>query len=256
MVKPGLVSITFRKLNCQQIINLMSKTRLRGIEWGGDIHVPHGDTKTAEKVKTLTSDAGLEVTAYGSYYRAGQSEKDGLAFKKVLDSAEALNAPMIRVWAGKISSSQADQDYYNSVVDDSRRIAEMAKKRNIRIVFEFHDNTLNDRPETAKKLMADIDHSNLGTYWQPMHGAGMENNCLGIEQIIDLIEGVHVFHWWPDHTQRHLLEDGKEHWQAYLKKIAEKNRDMFCLMEFIKNDNPEIFIRDAETLTNWIDRLD
>ncbi len=41
MIKSGLVSITFRQLTCEQIVDLVSKAKLDAIEWGGDIHVPH-----------------------------------------------------------------------------------------------------------------------------------------------------------------------------------------------------------------------
>ena len=45
IIKSGLVSITFRELNPLEIIRLVSKAGLDGIEWGGDVHVPHGDIK-------------------------------------------------------------------------------------------------------------------------------------------------------------------------------------------------------------------
>ena len=35
MWKTGLTSVTFRKLSCEEIIQLASRARLDGIEWGG-----------------------------------------------------------------------------------------------------------------------------------------------------------------------------------------------------------------------------
>ena len=58
MIKPGLVSITFRNLSVQEISGLAAKSGLVGIEWGGDVHVPHGDVGAARKVRKLTVDAG------------------------------------------------------------------------------------------------------------------------------------------------------------------------------------------------------
>ena len=80
MIRGGLVSITFRKLNSREIVDLMTRTNLVGIEWGGDVHVPHGEIALARDVAQMTRDAGLLVAAYGSYYRVGVSEADGLAF--------------------------------------------------------------------------------------------------------------------------------------------------------------------------------
>ena len=86
-MKAGLVSITFRQLSAEKIVGLVSAAGLQGIEWGGDIHVPHGDVKRAEEVKRMTLDSGLEVSAYGSYYKfqeynpdsASQLERDNNA---------------------------------------------------------------------------------------------------------------------------------------------------------------------------------
>lgn len=71
MLKTGLVSITFRNLKVEEIIDLVVKAGLDAIEWGGDIHVPHGDIKKACKVARLMKKADLEMAAYGSYYRVG-----------------------------------------------------------------------------------------------------------------------------------------------------------------------------------------
>ncbi|MCU0793379.1 MAG: sugar phosphate isomerase/epimerase [Opitutaceae bacterium] len=106
MIHPGLVSITFRKLSPVEIVGLVRKAGLRGIEWGGDVHAPHGDIGRAREVRALTEDAGLKVAAYGSYYRAGWSEANGLSFKHVLDSAVELGAPTIRVWPGNKGSAE------------------------------------------------------------------------------------------------------------------------------------------------------
>ncbi|HNC24059.1 MAG TPA: sugar phosphate isomerase/epimerase, partial [Opitutaceae bacterium] len=102
MIHPGLVSVTFRALTPTQIVALVRQAGLRGIEWGGDIHVPHGNLARAREVREMTQEAGLSVAAYGSYYRAAQSEADGLAFEHVRATAVELGAPTIRVWAGGV----------------------------------------------------------------------------------------------------------------------------------------------------------
>src|SRR6476469_730727 len=109
MLRPGLFSVTFRQLSPPEIIALVGRAGLRGIEWGGDVHVPHGDVARAREVRDRTADAGLEVAAYGSYYRVAKSEADELPFERVLNTAQALGAPLIRVWAGKQGSAAADQ---------------------------------------------------------------------------------------------------------------------------------------------------
>ena len=50
MRKLGLLSVTFRSLPYQRIIELAVKAGLDGIEWGGDEHVPPGNLKLAQEI--------------------------------------------------------------------------------------------------------------------------------------------------------------------------------------------------------------
>lgn len=113
--RPGLVSISFRDLSPERLIQEVVDAGLQGLEWGGDVHVPHGDTSTAEQVGIRTREAGLEVVAYGSYYRLGET-RDNPEFEAVLESACALKAPTIRVWAGRQASADADAGVLNSLL--------------------------------------------------------------------------------------------------------------------------------------------
>jgi 3-dehydroshikimate dehydratase len=62
MIKTGLLSVTFRKLTVEEIVDLVCQAGLEAIEWGGDIHVPHGDPGKAQEVRSITEEAGL-ITA-------------------------------------------------------------------------------------------------------------------------------------------------------------------------------------------------
>ncbi|MFN2155934.1 MAG: sugar phosphate isomerase/epimerase, partial [Anaerolineae bacterium] len=97
MIRSGLVSITFRQLSPAEIVARAAQAGLEAIEWGGDVHVPHGDVDAARTVRRTTEEAGLQVAAYGAYYRVGHEEP--CPFADVLESAVALGAPLIRVWA-------------------------------------------------------------------------------------------------------------------------------------------------------------
>src|SRR5262245_16795172 len=113
---PGLVSVTFRQLGPGEIIALAVEHGMRAIEWGGDVHVPVGDLVVAREVGRWCVDAGIIVEAYGSYYR-------GIGdFAPVLETALALGAPRIRVWAGELGS--AEEGDRGVVVEALRRAAE------------------------------------------------------------------------------------------------------------------------------------
>lgn len=248
MIAPGLTSVTFRNKSPQEVIDLASKAGLKGIEWGGDIHVPVGEIDNAVEVGCLTRDSGLQVSAYGSYYKVGKSREEGIRFVDVLKTAEALKAPMIRIWAGEKGSKESSQEFHQKVQDETREIADEAGKRGVRLAFEFHENTLNDTYEACCELLTKVAHPEVKTYWQPIHGAGSERNGAGIDMIRQWIEGVHIFHWWPNADVRLPLQQGAEDWEKYFNNLSNIPGTIFGSLEFVKDNSSEQFFNDADTL--------
>lgn len=248
MILPGIASVTFRDKRPEEIIKLAQQAGLSGIEWGGDIHVPTGDLQQAARISSLTRASGLQVSAYGSYYTVGKSSNEGLRFKDVLDTAKALGAPTIRIWAGERSSRDSTRFYYRKVLDETRAIADEAGRQGIRLAFEFHDDTLNDNYEACCELLTDLAHPQVKTYWQPLHGAGPLVNGTGIDMILSWIVGVHVFHWWPEVEVRLPLQDGADHWTEYIRKLSVVSTLLPCNLEFVRGDFPAQFLEDARAL--------
>ena len=137
MLYGGLVSITFRQLGVREIVELVQEAGLECIEWGADVHVPTGDVGVAKELRKVMQGEGLRTAAYGSYYRVGESGKEGSQFECVLESAVALESPVIRVWAGSVGTAEANDVQWCRVVEDGRRIAELASEVGTGISFEF-----------------------------------------------------------------------------------------------------------------------
>lgn len=249
-MKPGLVSVTFRKLSAREIIELVVQARLHGIEWGGDVHVPPGDSVNAKAVGRMTRDAGLSVAAYGSYYRTGHPDLG--SFEEIVEAAAALEAPIIRVWAGNVGSAVATPEYRRTVSEDGQRIAALAEDAGIKIALEWHSHTLSDTAESASALLDAIDHQNFLTYWQPRNGESMEFCLRDMEAALPRLIGVHTFHWDQDSGERHPLERGVDRWPGYLRKAAAVDPNMYSLLEFVADESPEQFLKDAVTLRNWL----
>ncbi len=256
MLQGGLVSVTFRRLSVADVVALLAKSRLRGIEWGGDVHVPHGDLRRAREVRSMSASEGLLICSYGSYYRAGESEAEGLSFRAVLDSAKELGAPVIRIWAGKRGSSDANGDYRRIVAEDSLRIAGMAGREGIKVAFELHGNTLTDTRESATRLLKDANHENLFCYWQPQPQVPHEQRLEMLRDIGRKLSHIHAYHWLMESGKlaRYPLAGGETEWSDYLAAAASIPGDRFVLLEFVENDSPDNFLRDAATLAGWLSR--
>ncbi len=252
MVSTGLVSVTFRQLSPAAIVGLVRQAGLQGIEWGGDIHVPHGDLARAREVQALTAGAGLTVAAYGSYYKAAHSEGQGLAFARVLETAVTLGAPVIRVWAGPAGSADTDAVTRARVVADLDRIAALAAGAGVRIAAEFHGGTLTDTNESTAQLLAEVTHPNFFAYWQPSVNYDDAACLAGIDLIGPRLSHVHVFHWETVRNRRPLAE-GAARWAKFFRRIATVPGDRCAMLEFVEADAPECFLRDAATLKQWLE---
>jgi 3-dehydroshikimate dehydratase len=253
VIRSGLVSITFRKLSPREIVDLVGQAGLTGIEWGGDVHVPHGDLPQARRARRMTREAGLEVASYGSYYRVGV---DGMGpFEPIVDTAVELGAPVIRVWAGNRASADADAAYRARVVHESRRVADLAGRAGVAVAYEFHPRTLTDTNESARALLQDVAHDTVGSYWQPPPGAAVPYNLTGLEAVLPWLRHLHVFTWHGVTGERLPLAGGEGGWMQYLRKAASTRRDHSALIEFVRDDAPEAFVQDAATLRRWLSLL-
>ena len=159
MLNTGLVSVTFRDKTPEEIISAVKQCGLEGIEWGGDVHVLPGDVSRAREIRHLTEQAGLAVWAYDSYFEAGEQTPD--LFPPVLESAKALGAPCIRVWAGARGSAQADPEYVQRVISCTQAICDMASTAGIDICYDYHPNTLTDRCDSAVQTLRSAARDNL-----------------------------------------------------------------------------------------------
>jgi sugar phosphate isomerase/epimerase len=248
MLTTGLVSVTFRQLSVERIVECVVSAQLDSIEWGGDIHVPHGDVQQARRVAQLTADAGLSVSAYGSYYRLADPASPSI--EAVLDTAEALGTSSVRVWAGTRGSADADDAYRHAVLEDAARVVALANQRNLTICLEYHNNTLTDTLASAQTLLDGVDQ--LRTFWQPPHTYDMDLKLDGLRALLPQITSVHVFHWHPENIARYPLVDGTADWKRYIDILRTSGNDHVLSLEFVVDDDVNNFLQDAQTLHAWL----
>jgi len=240
-MKIGLTSVTFRGLSWREVIAVAKECGLDGIEWGGDVHAPPGDVARAKEIRRATEDAGLAVLSYGSYYRLGAGE----CFQPVLETARALGAGMIRVWAGVKRSADYTAEEREAAVRDAQNIAGMAEVCGITVALEYHRNTLTDHRHSAVALLLDAEHDNLKSYWQPNPELSRDENWEELHAVLPWLTYLHVFHWKPDGT-RLRLEEGEQDWCLYIRQAS--GYAQAAILEFVAGDDPAQCAQDAKTL--------
>jgi 3-dehydroshikimate dehydratase len=256
MLYPGLVSITYRDLAPHEIITLAARAGLKGIEWGSDLHVPEDDVKLATEVGQRTRDAGLDVAAYGSYYRCDNAEP----FEPYLETALALGAPIIRVWAGRQGSSAISPEGLAKIEASLYDACEMADTVGIGIVTEYHDSTLTDTRESCRQLLESIGHPNLKTLWQPLRrGAGLnakiKENLDDLRDVAPYLSNVHVYEWRDieaGRSKRFSLQRSAQ-WPSYIEELKKMEGDRYLLIEYVPEDAPEVLRNEAAYLRAMIE---
>ncbi|MCI3920104.1 TIM barrel protein [Paenibacillus sp. TRM 82003] len=251
MLRSGLLSVTFRQLAPEEIVRLAARAGLSAMEWGGDVHAPPGDEANARRIRAATAEAGLIVASYGSYYRVGCQERNAGGFGPVLRSALALGAPSIRVWAGVRGTDEAGESDWAATIEDAARIADIAAKEGLTIDFEFHGGTLTDTNESAGRLLDALPSPNVRANWQPLRGIAEAYREAGLERVLPRLANVHVYHWSA--SERLELAEGETAWRRYLKLASQApGCERYAMLEFVKNDDPDQFLRDAATLKGWL----
>lgn len=255
LIQPGLCSVTFRRECPERIIRLCSANGLAAIEWAGDVHVPCGALQQAQSVGEQTRSAGLAIAGYGSYFLAFDKEAEPSgSFEAVVETAQALGAPVIRIWAGSLSVSKTPE-YFEKVVTACRQSAALAESAGIVVALEFHRNTFAETAAQSLKFLEAVNHPNLTMYWQPRHGSNLEERLQEISLLEKHLTSVHVFHWEysPAPPYRRLaLETGEAMWKPCLDRLRSLCKPLHALIEFVPHDDVEILSQEARTLRSWL----
>lgn len=266
MLEAGLVSVTFRPLSRAEVALWMKKASLSLIEWGGDVHVPPDAPDAVPDVLRLSEKYGLRTVSYGSYYRCDGNE----SFRRQnLRRAFSLGSPNLRVWAGTKGSGETDAAEREAVVQNLQKTCEEAVQKNgnedekaraegrlnispLNISAEFHGGTLTDNWESALRLVHEVERENFKLYWQPNQFRDDHYNRTALRAVLPYLSNVHVFTWRG--RDRFPLAKGEAAWRSYLDILREAEGDHALLLEFVCDDTPDQFLRDAETLVNWLSR--
>ena len=256
-------TVTLRAHTPAEIVSILTENGVDAVEWAGDVHVPPGDTGTAAEVKVLCEAAGIACPSYGAYYQCdGGGQGDGpfrfnLGPEAALDSARALGAPDIRVWAGRKGSAVADAAYREEVARHLGEFCDRTASLGMSVHLEFHPNTLTDSLASTLALVHAVAKDNLFTYWQPRVTADIQENLSDLQELKPFISNVHVYHWLLEKDgvtkNRRPLEEGREAWQAYLGELNDLPGEHYAMIEFVRGDTLSQFAEDVKVLRSIIE---
>ncbi len=230
----GLISVSFRQLSIEEIIAFCEMNTIEYIEWGGDVHVPVGDIKKAEYVKILSKENDIKISSYGSYF---DFEKP-INFLDVLNTAKALGAPKIRLWATR--HKVLPKDEYQAFIEKAIALKKLASLNGIDLYFEYHRNTLTEDVIQALDIKA---KTGIDIAWQPNPELSKTERLDEITKLKPSI--IHTFSWTFEEGENIRYPLNKDEWFDYISLIG---KDKLYLLEFFKEDNLEQAKKDIEAI--------
>ncbi len=254
-IAPGLCSITFRALPADDVLTVAERAGVDGIEWGADRHAPPGGGPAIAALGARCRDAGVEVVSYGSYLGAGPAD-DSSAVEAVLDSADALGAPMIRIWTELGVTPASPVGDRDRVVARTAVLADAIGARDLAVALEFHPGTLTHTAAAANTLLDALDRPHVRTHWQPDPELAPGAAVAELRAVAGRLAHLHVFAWGrAGIADRHALAAGEAVWRPALAN-AEHGAPLpgrrFALCEYVRDDDPDQFVADVATLRGWL----
>lgn len=239
----GLVSVSFRSLSSERIIEETKKAGLACIEWGSDIHAPCDDSEKLKKITELQKENGIYCCSYGTYFRLGVN--DTAELQKYIDAAKILGTDILRLWCGDKATADYSEDEENRLFCECKKAAEIAEKNGVTLCMECHNGTYTELKEGAIKLMKDINSPAFRMYWQPNQFVFAEENKQYARLLSSFTKNIHVFNWTAD--ERYPLSESVSLWKEYLSYF---NKKQTLLLEFMPDDSIDSLITEAESLRN------
>ena len=241
MFQTGLVSISFRSMSVDEIMDLCVQNGLQFVEWGSDVHAPCDDKERLAYLVSEQTRRGLICSSYGTYFRVGIDPVENLYAYIV--AAKILGTNILRLWCGKKNYEDFTLEEKEKILSDAKRIAGIAEKEGVYICMECHPKTFTNCLKGAAELMETVNSKHFGMYWQPNQNISFEENMEYARAISPYVTQIHMFNW--EGKNRYPLADAVDTWRSYLSCFE---GDHVLLLEFVPNNQPEELPAEAEAL--------
>lgn len=243
MIKTGVTTVTFRKLPFGEVLKLLRRTDIDGVEWGVCAeHFSVEDKAALCAIKEFCAEQQLEVFSLATYCDLSNAEE----FAGLVAAAEAIGAPVMRVWAGKTCRSGISDGEYAAICARARELCGCAKEKNVRIGLEFHPNTLTNTAAEAIEFLKDVASDNLYLYWQPNEYLTHEENLNELKMVLPYLCGnIHVHNYHVEERAFYPLCDMQSQLTDYVRILQQTGREYHLIIEFVRDHRPEHFVQDA-----------
>jgi sugar phosphate isomerase/epimerase len=184
---------------------------------------------------------GLRFAAVGGYpslHEEGPTrEEQRRLMARLMNACEALGAPIIKVFAGRIASGRIEPDQRLRSMDFLREALDQAAARRLTFTVETHGNTLADTPDAAESLRRDLAAGNLKFCFQPFDLKDAGRVLPDYERLRPHVAHVHL--QGRDAQGFSLLRDSLIDYGGLLRRLKRDGFDGLLSVEFVKDCHPK-----------------
>jgi hydroxypyruvate isomerase len=188
MIRLGLCSGTCITRDMQGVIAAAVAARLDAVEWAADLHVGAGDIKAAEEAMIATLMAGLTTASYATLYQAGGEDEGRARFDALLQTAAALQAPNMRIYAYAEHQALSETERMKALASELRRLGDRAAQKGVTLCLSMGRGTYLDRYDRAQSLVEATGHNFVRLAWEDLPGARAEGATAALEGVGRLAE--------------------------------------------------------------------
>lgn len=251
MIRLGLSSQAFPARSPREVIALALDLGLEGVEWAAESHLAPGNSSEAQALLFETLMARLAIVSFAALYRVDPEKESGLGFQALLDTASSLQAPILRIFAGRTAYASAEYAEKFALREELGRLGDLAAKRGITLCLSLSKGTALEDYASATALITELAHPFVRLAWESLPGKAPE---LGTQAIQGLkAETSLILARSADRRGRAAaLDTDCEAWEArlsaFLEGETEPKMSRFVLLGRMGNGDEERLREDAAFL--------
>ena len=165
-----------------------------------------------------------------------------------ISAAKCLGTNILRLWCGIKGSEDYSEEELETLYNECRSAARIAKENGVILCMECHNGTVTDTKESAYKLMKAVHSSAFRMYWQPNQFRTVEENLAYAKLLAPYTYHVHVFNWSIQEDGsllKHPLREAADIWKEYIKQMSGEH---VMLLEFMPDNRLESLPKEAKAL--------
>jgi 3-dehydroshikimate dehydratase len=237
-IKPSICSIGWREVPIQSAIEAASQAGYLGIEvWQPHVQRWLEAGGTLASLSALLNQHALTAPMLSGYYDLAERPVESLLdLERHAEQAEALNAPLLRMFTGGRSSIEALPATWDVVTATLQQACDMAARRGIGIALETHEGHLHDTTESTLRLLGSVARPNLFVNLDiyNLYAIG-EDPVAALGQLRPHIRMVHLKNAIRQDESRRLgiaLAEGDMPYAPFLRALAASGYDGYASIEW------------------------